>query len=231
MRTFWDGFFKEKVMDYTKKITEMHEGQKFLRNLNTNGKAFHLDDDVNECFKIGKDGDLTLEEANLLTKRQQELHSINWGMFGDCHGFHCHIHNDGLDTEGNFYFKHNFLDQYTIQDVKDVFNAASKNFDHEKYLGCNKETGALTFGHIDDIQEWHSGGGFYHLFILLQSGHVISHSKADKFLEISKKKWESILKYYESDSEDEEDGFGYEANNDDHENRCLDFSLNSKEVK
>jgi len=209
-------------MDYTKKITLTQEGQKFLRQLGNKGKLFHLDDDVSDCFKIGKDGDLTLKEANLLTERQQELRNINWGIFEDCHSFVGHIDTEGLDNEGNFWFKPSSLNEYKIKDIHNVFNIASKSFDHKKYFGCTYTTGALTFGHIDDVQEHYSGGGFHHLFILLQSGHIISHHKETNFLEVSEKTWNSISDYIETENED---GFGCEPNNDNHENRSFDFSL------
>ena len=59
----------------------------------------------------------------------------------------------------------------------------------------------LNFAHkIIDVDYFHSGGGFMHLLMHLESGHIITFHSCEHDIEISYNKWESIEAYFDSES-------------------------------
>tara|TARA_R100000231_G_scaffold105734_2_gene78333 strand:+ start:138 stop:1226 length:1089 start_codon:yes stop_codon:yes gene_type:complete len=89
----------------------------------------------------------------------------------------------------------------------------------------------LNFAHkIVDVDYFHSGGGLYHMFMHLESGHIISFHDSEHDFEVSYNKWGSIDAYYnvetrftEDDLElvDFEGGMG-------HENKCPNYNQRYK---
>ena len=66
------------------------------------------------------------------------------------------------------------------------------------------------FDIIKEVYCHYSGGGFEHLMIHLNNGHIIVYDYSSNTLEYSDDAWDSIQGYISSD--EEENGFGYEAN-------------------
>ena len=77
------------------------------------------------------------------------------------------------------------------------------------------------YSQIKEVESYGSGGGFNHVFIHLKNNHIIAYHHETECLEYSYKSWQSISDYYE-DIEEKEEGFGYEANNPNHENRIIE---------
>ena len=71
------------------------------------------------------------------------------------------------------------------------------------------------FDIIKEVYCHYSGGGFEHLMIHLNNGHIIVYDYSSNTLEYSDDAWDSIQGYISND--ENENGFGYEANKDDYE--------------
>ncbi len=81
---------------------------------------------------------------------------------------------------------------------------------------------------IKEVDNYGSGGNFFHLFMHLNNDHIIAYHYATNCLEYSFKPWKSINEYINDD--DEEEGFGYEANNPNHDNRIIEnISIENQE--
>lgn len=87
-------------MKFDNKITNLKEGKKFIRALYKANKNFHLDDDATEVFDFVTNKKIfNNKDAFLVNQRLQELHSLDWGMFEDCHGYNLIILNS-IEIDG-----------------------------------------------------------------------------------------------------------------------------------
>jgi len=78
---------------------------------------------------------------------------------------------------------------------------------------------------IKAVENYGSGGNFFHLFIYLKNKHIISYHFATETLEYSFKPWKSIGDYIDGD-EDQTEGFGFEYNFKDYEEKRLIEGIN-----
>ena len=76
---------------------------------------------------------------------------------------------------------------------------------------------------VIDSNVYHSGGGCFHYFFYLSDKRVLTFHHTDD-VEISHKKWNSIDDYLDaSDDTEAENGFGWESQGPDYDNRCFQF--------
>lgn len=72
---------------------------------------------------------------------------------------------------------------------------------------------------VKDVEGIHSGGGNFHLCIHLHDGHIMSLHYAFGDIEMSYAPWDSIASYFQH----EWDGFGFEYEKPNYENRVTTF--------
>ena len=107
------------------------------------------------------------------------------------------------------------VEEYGIHDeYGDIISSGGESASHCLYQVI------LNFAHkIVDVDYFHSGGGFYHMFMHLDSGHIITFHNCEHDFEVSYNKWESIDAYYDVETKftevdlelvDFEGGMGYE---------------------
>lgn len=95
------------------------------------------------------------------------------------------------------------------------------NIDWLEAFGClpinPRLVQALEQIEFKDSMAYHSGGGFFHLFLHLNDGRIMSVHLTDFSIEISYKPWESINDYLSQDN----DGFGFEYDQPNWEDRLI----------
>ena len=74
---------------------------------------------------------------------------------------------------------------------------------------------------IKEVVNYGSGWNFFHYFIHLKNNHIISFHSANYCIEYSGKTWKNLDDYY-NDNGEKEEGFGYEANNPNHDERIIE---------
>jgi hypothetical protein len=76
---------------------------------------------------------------------------------------------------------------------------------------------------VIDSTSFHSGGGCWHYFLHLSDKRILTFHHTDD-VEISYKDWNSIDDYLDaSDDTEAENGFGWEFQSPDYDNRCFQF--------
>ena len=76
---------------------------------------------------------------------------------------------------------------------------------------------------VIDSTSFHSGGGCWHYFLHLSDKRILTFHHTDD-VQISYKKWNSIDDYLDaSDDTEAENGFGWESQGPDYDNRCFQF--------
>ena len=79
---------------------------------------------------------------------------------------------------------------------------------------------------VINATSFHSGGGCWHYFLHLSDKRVLTFHHTDD-VEISFKPWNSIDDYLDaSDDTEAENGFGWESQSPDYDNRCFQFPFN-----
>lgn len=79
---------------------------------------------------------------------------------------------------------------------------------------------------FSDSTVYHSGGGFFHMFLHLNSGKILSVHLTDFSIELSYCEWESIDNYLSQDA----DGFGFEYDQPDWEDRLIGENWTEQQV-
>ena len=108
----------------------------------------------------------------------------------------------------------------TFRDYKNVIKLVNFIDENEVFYQYTKTKDI--FDNIEEIYSHYSGGGFEHLMIHLNNKHIIVYDYVYKTLEYSADTWDSITEYISGairivGDDQFDDGFGYEADKEGHE--------------
>jgi len=82
---------------YSRPITNLEEGQTYLRALHGAELMYHLEDDATDI--MWSDGDVTDGMMQAFNDRSEELYELDWGKFECPIGFVCSIFGRRVDMK------------------------------------------------------------------------------------------------------------------------------------